>query len=229
VTDAPAAPLPARDAYRLWAPTYGAENPTTALDQTAVEQLTPPLVGKGLLDAGCGTGRRLPGAGPKGPRWTVGIDLVPEMLRRGKHRTPELRLAAADLRALPFDDRRFDAVWCRLAIGHVVELDRAYSELARVTRRGGCLIVTDFHPEATRAGHVRSFRDAEGTLHVIAHHLHEPLDHQHAAARAGLSFDTRLDLVVGPPVRAFYETAGLLDRYVQQRGLPLVLALRFAG
>jgi len=229
VSDPRVTPLPTRDGYRLWAPTYGAENPTTALDEAAARALTPPLAGQVLLDAGCGTGWRLPAPGATGPRRTVGIDLVPEMLRSGKGRTPKLRLAAADLGALPFADRLFDVVWCRLAIGYVSELDRAYKELARVTRRGGCVIVTDFHPVLARAGDVRSFRDAQGTVHVIEHHVHEPLDHQRAAARAGLSFDARLDLVVGPSVRGFYEAAGKLDRYERQLGLPVVLALRYTG
>ena len=89
--------------------------------------------------------------------------------------------------------------------------------------------MTDFHPVAARAGLLRSFRDALGTVHVIEHHVHEPLDHECAAADAGLSLDARLDLVVGPPVRAFYETAGRLEDYLEQRGLPLVLALRFTS
>jgi hypothetical protein len=64
---------------------------------------------------------------------------------------------------------------------------------------------------------------------LVEHHVHEPVDHQYAAARAGLSLDAQLDLAVGPAVRAFYEAAGLLDRYVQQQALPLVLALRLTG
>jgi len=229
MSEAPATPLPTRDGYRLWARTYEVENPTTVLDETAVHELTPPLAGKALLDAGCGTGRRLPAAGAEGLRRAVGIDLVREMLKQAQHRGAKLRLAAADLTALPFGDHMFDVVWCRLVIGHLRGLAPAYRELARVTGRGGCVIVTDFHPAAARAGHVRSFRDAEGTSHVIEHHVHGPVDHECAARHAGLSLEDRLDLAVGPAVRAFYESAGMLDRYVQQQGLPLVLALRFSG
>lgn len=229
MSEARATPLSAPEGYRLWAPRYEVENPTTVLDEAAVQRLTPPLAGKALLDAGCGTGRRLPLAGTDGPRRAVGIDFVPEMLQRGRRRAVELRLVAADLAALPFGAPLFEVVWCRLALGHVRELAPAYGELGRVTRPGGCVIVTDFHPAAARAGHVRSFRDAEGTLHVIEHHVHEPLDHERAAAHAGLSLDACLDFVVGPPVRAFYETTGMLEHYLQQRGLPLVLALRFTS
>jgi malonyl-CoA O-methyltransferase len=227
MTGTAATPLPARDGYRLWAPTYGDENPTTALDVAAVRTLTPTLTNRVVLDAGCGTACRLPVAGVNGPCAAVGIDLVPEMVRRGKERDPDLPLGVADVRALPFGDRLFDVVWCRLVIGYVAELGDVYHELARVTRPGGCVIVTDFHPVAARAGFIRTFRDAQGVVHVLENHAHDVPAHREAAVRAGLSFDVGLDQVVGPAVRPLYEAAGKLDRYEQQRGMPLVLALRF--
>lgn len=221
-------PLPARDAYRLWAPTYGTENPVTALDQVAIETLTPPLVGLSLLDAGCGTGRRLPDPVPEGPKFVVGIDLVREMLTAGRNQRPDTCLVAGDLEALPIARDTFDVVWCRLALGHLAAIAPAYRELARIARPGARLIVTDFHPAAVHAGYIRSFRDASGNRCVVEHHVHEPLDHEQAAAGTGLSLEARLDLCVGPEVRRFYENAEHRALYERQRGLPVVLALRFA-
>lgn len=51
--------LATRAAYRLWAETYDEENPLTTLDESAVRAFTPELQGLDLLDAACGTGRRL--------------------------------------------------------------------------------------------------------------------------------------------------------------------------
>ena len=48
-----------QDAYRLWAPTYAAETVVSFLDEELAVALSPALAGKRLLDAGCGTGRRL--------------------------------------------------------------------------------------------------------------------------------------------------------------------------
>lgn len=223
-----ATPLAARDGYRLWAATYGDENPTTALDDAAARKLTPPLTGVTMLDAGCGTGLRLPAVGTNGPGMAVGIDLVCAMVRRGRESDPHRSLAVADVTALPFGNQTFDVVWCRLVVGYVADLSRVYHELGRVTRTGGCVIVTDFHPAAARAGLERSFRDAQGVVHVLENHVHERDAHESAAARASLSLDVGLDETVGPTVRSFYEAAGMLDRYEQQCGLPLVLALRFA-
>ncbi len=223
-----ATPLPAREGYRLWAPTYGRETPVTALDQAAVETLCPSLAGRSLLDAGCGTGRRLPQPGPDGPRLAVGIDLVPEMLAAGLGRTSRgCLVAVGDLAALPIRERTFDIVWCRLAIGHIADLTAVYRQLAGVACPGAQIIISDFHPVAAAAGHLRSFRDGAGRLQVIQHYIHQPVEHERAAAGAGLSLKARLDLCVGPAVKPFYTDAGLLEQYERQQGMPVVLALRF--
>ncbi|HEX6939819.1 MAG TPA: class I SAM-dependent methyltransferase [Longimicrobiales bacterium] len=220
------APLPARDAYRLWAPSYDAENAVTRLEDRAVAALSPALAGRALLDAGCGTGRRLDRRA--GAVLAVGVDLVPAMLAAGRAARPDgPPLVAGDVIALPLRDGAFDVVWCRLVAGHLRELLPLYRELARVARPGAAVVVTDFHPAAARAGHVRTFRDAAGQVHAVEHYVHEPEDHEHAAAAAGLALDGRIDAAVGPEVREFYERAAALDRYEAQRGLPLVLALRF--
>ncbi|MFW6079228.1 MAG: class I SAM-dependent methyltransferase, partial [Gemmatimonadota bacterium] len=194
------------------------------------------------LDAACGTGRRVSGphatrhgrrASVSGsadlPGRAVGVDLVHAMLAAGRRARPDgPAVACADLRALPFADRRFDVVWCRLALGHLGTLGTAYRELGRVCRRGGCVVVSDFHPEAAKTGHTRTFRDARGRLREVEHFVHAAADHRAAARAAGLTLDDRVDASVGPEVRPIYERAKALDRYRIHRGLPLVLALRFS-
>jgi len=228
VTVDPGPLLPAAEAYRLWAATYDEENPVTALDQLAAVRLTPsPLPGR-LLDAACGTARRLVLPSGNGARASVGIDLVFEMLRAGRRHPGRPRTTAVgDAAALPVSDGAFDVAWCRLAAGHIPALAPLYREMARVLRPGGAAIVTDFHPEATRAGLARAFRDEAGTRRRVEHFLHEPAAHEGAAHSAGLLHDARLDLPIGGEVRPFFEAAGALDRFEQLQGLPLLLALRF--
>ncbi len=220
--------IPAREAYRSWAPVYDEENVVSALDQLAVSILTPHLDGLALLDAGCGTARRLVFADGAAPRRVAGIDLVFEMILQSRDDPRRTRvLAVGDIGTLPVATATFDVVWCRLAAGHIRDVDSVYRELSRATRSGGVLIVTDFHPDAVRHGHVRSYRDERGELRVVEHVVHEPADHDRAARRAGLDFDARVDLRIGPGVRDFYERAGAATRYERDRGLPLVLGLRY--
>lgn len=214
--------LSPRDGYRLWAPTYSAETVVTALEEQAVESFAIPVIGLRLLDAACGTGRRLRTADAG---VAVGIDLTPEMLPATHHAE---HYAAADVRALPFPDAEFDVVWCRLALGHVPDLATPYRELARVCRVGGNVVVTDFHPAAVAAGHRRTFRDCDGVVHEIEHYVHSLGEHERAADAAGLNAITHDDRTVGSSVRDFYERAGRMSAYEAQVGLPLVLGILFS-
>ena len=222
-------PLGTGPAYRLWAATYDMENPLTTMDSLAVRFFSHDIAGKSLLDAACGTARRL--VFPKGhaPKSACGVDLVFEMLAAG-HRDPARprTTASGDLRALPFGAERFDVVWCRLAAGHLLKIAPLYREFGRVLRKGGYAVVTDFHPDAIRRGHARAFRDASGATHVVDHVVHDADAHEAAAREAGLTFDAAGSLGVGMEVRPFYEHAKKLDRYTADQGLPLLLALRFS-
>lgn len=214
------------DAYRRWAPTYDQENVVTALDCEFVEQLSPSAVGLRLLDAGCGTGRRLVGTGAVS---AVGVEPCEEMLMAGRqaHRFgPEVQFFIGDVRSLPLPDASFDLVWHRLVIGHVADCRAAYRELGRVTVPGGRVIVTDFHPAACAAGMRRTFRDGEDLLEV-EHHVHVPDRHVAAAEAAGLRLVEMADGPIGPSVRGYFERAGKLPLYVKQCGMPVVLALSF--
>ncbi len=186
-----------------------------------VESLSVPVAGARLLDAACGTGRRLLGAKAQ---LAIGIDLTPEMIPN----TPrDEHYAAADVRALPFRAAEFDVVWCRLALGHVPQLAAPYRELSRVCRLSGHVVVTDFHAAAVAAGHRRTFRDGAGEVHEIEHYVHNRDSHERAAREAGLSVREATEGLVGPSVRDFYERAGRTSKYEAQLGLPLVLGLVF--
>jgi malonyl-CoA O-methyltransferase len=208
--------LSAREAYRLWAPTYG-ENAVTFLENQLVTALGPSVAGRHLLDVGCGTGMR---SGAADAAFVVGLDLSADMLARATG--PR---AVADVRALPMAKAAFDIVWCRLMIGYVRDLSAAYAELARVCRPRGAVVVTDFHPDAAAAGHRQTVRDPDGVRHEIEHYVHTPAAHLAAATRAGLRLARHQHGAVGPAVESFYVDADRLDLYHEHMGLRIVLAL----
>jgi malonyl-CoA O-methyltransferase len=219
--------LAARDAYRLWAPSYDVENPVTVLSRSATDRLTPNLAGLALLDVGCGRETPLPHGNPRGPRLVVGVDLVFEMLVADRSGTGRRLAAVGDMRALPLTAGAFDVAWCRLAIGHAPDPVSVYQEIARVVRPGAPVMVTDFHPEAVRAGHLRGFPREDGTFQAVEHYVHDPSQHAHAAAFSALKLDTQLDCRIGPDVKPFYERAGMDEQYAEHQGIAVVLALRF--
>jgi malonyl-CoA O-methyltransferase len=218
--------LAVREAYREWAPSYSDETVISWLENELVSDMTPPLDGLRLLDAGCGTGRRIEAA-PAATR--VGFDVSPEMLAAGiggEAPCPEVQTLVGDVRDIPLQSRSFDLVWCRLVLGHLPTIGAAYSELARVADHGATVIVSDFHPAAVEAGHRRTFSTGSELIEV-EHYVHHVADHLTAARDVGLELTDRRDALIGEDVRSFYERAGKHAAYRDHVGLPVVLALAF--
>ena len=214
--------LDVSEGYRIWAPAYSEETAISFLEDGLVRQMTPPLKGVRLLDAGCGTGRRLHGTCAA---FAVGLEPSREMIAAGRA-DKDIQIVTGDVRDMPFASRSFDVVWCRLVLGHLPAIDQAYRELARVAEHGATLIVTDFHPAAVAAGHCRSFR-VGGEILQLEHYVHADEDHIEAAQEAGFTIDEIRDAAIGNDVRPFYQSAQKLDVYPDHLGLPVVLALSF--
>jgi len=154
-----------------------------------LERLLPELGGREVLDLGCGKGRIAAVAAAAGASRVVAADLSLAMLTGGKAEDGIRRLASA-LPALPFRPASFDVVVCALVLGHVADLGAALAAIAAVLRRGGWLVLSDFHPEATRRGWERTFADPDsGRSFAIEHHLHLLSDYRAACRDRGLRLE----------------------------------------
>jgi malonyl-CoA O-methyltransferase len=174
-------------AYSLWAKTYPPRphNPLMELEQQTVYSLLPEVKGLTVLDAGCGTGRYLQALERRGA-FAIGMDLSAAMLAHARGLSH--RVAQADLRAMPFDDRTIDMVVCGLALGDIAELELALHEIARVLRPGGSVIYSVVHPAGESAGWSRTF-ESDGRQVAIDGFWHTLDHHRRACAAAGLTID----------------------------------------
>jgi SAM-dependent methyltransferase len=98
--------------------------------------------GRTVLDLGCGQGEftaALVGAGFA----ATGADVSARAVERARRRHPGLEFIQVPIDdALPFGEASFDAVWAGEVIEHVADTARWLSEVRRVLRRGGRLVLT---------------------------------------------------------------------------------------
>jgi ubiquinone/menaquinone biosynthesis C-methylase UbiE len=98
-----------------------------------------------VLEVAIGTALNL----PHYPQETVvtGLDLSPEMLAIARDRARDLRreveLREGNAHDLPFPDESFNAVVCTYSLCNIPDPQRAVSEMKRVLRPGGKLILVD--------------------------------------------------------------------------------------
>lgn len=104
-----------------------------------------------VLDAGCGEGWFAAALARAGAE-VVALDAAAEAVRRTLARHPGLDARVADCEAgLPLADASFDAVWAGETIEHVADTAGCLSELRRVLRSGGSLLLsTPGHGPLTR-------------------------------------------------------------------------------
>lgn len=107
-----------------------------------------------LLDLCSGTGDLALAAvrGSKAKTW-ISADFCPEMLAgsRGKKNADQLVLSAADAMNLPFQDGCVDAVTVGFGVRNFADVRRGLTEIKRVLRSGGQLMVLEFYRDDPNA------------------------------------------------------------------------------
>ncbi len=137
-----------RDYFESRAPTWN-EGMPDHLDE-ALRQMIAPFAGiigsaQAVLEIGTGTGALIPHLNHCAPGVKViSIDLAHGMLRQARQRCPTGWLAEADVHYLPFASGArspFDVIVCHNSFPHFADRQRALSEMQRVLRPGGQLLI----------------------------------------------------------------------------------------
>jgi len=160
------------------------ELPHPGITRGRLIEILEPRAGERVLEVGPGTGYytfemagRLDGG--QVDLFDIQQEMLDHVMREANRRgVTNVQPALGDAQALPYSDDSFDAVVLITVLGEIPDQDRALSEIARVLRPGGRLIVGEmlFDPHVVTSGKLRE-----------------------RGARAGLSFVRR----VGSPLAFF--------------------------
>jgi ubiquinone/menaquinone biosynthesis C-methylase UbiE len=200
--------VPCAEGHRIWSATYdGDANPVLALDSRALRERLGTLTALRVIDVACGTGRWMMEAHAQGAD-VAGIDSSWEMLAVAA-RKPALagRLILGQAGQLPFGAGAADLALCSMAINYFPSVHGALTEMARVVRRGGRVVVSDLHPDAIAAGWKRSFRSA-GSSYEIDHQTFSIQQMNDAAKNSSLKPSWQCGVCFDHPERAIFQRLG---------------------
>lgn len=145
-----------------------------------------------ILETGCGTGAITAGLHAYTVAQVSGIDINLPHLELASQHDPDSQFAGANVGALPFRDNQFDFVLCHFFLLWLNEPGAGLSEMLRVTRPGGVILIL---AEPDYGGRM----DAPVELEEIGRMQAAALSHQGADPR------------MGRKVAGLLATAGLRD------------------
>ena len=199
---------------RRYAEEIAAELAVKPVDR-ALYALFAELVGSGTVgDVGCGPGHvtgHLTGLGLR----PVGVDISPGMVEVARERYPELDFTVGTFAELPVPDGSWAGAVVPYSVIHVPPPERpaAWTELARVVRPGGWLLVA-FHIEAAEQPVGSTYHAREWWGHDVDLEFHYLDPAQVAAELADAGFDVivRTDREPWPDVEYQSRRSYLLAR-----------------
>jgi len=118
-----------------------------AAHDTFFSEMTPYLKdAAGILDVGCGTGKLSLKLHKFNPRMRVhGVDLSDDMIGKARAKVTDnsIEFKVGDVEHLPYEADTFDVITCSHSFHHYPNQKKALSEMHRVLKDGGRVMVVD--------------------------------------------------------------------------------------
>jgi ubiquinone/menaquinone biosynthesis C-methylase UbiE len=138
------------------------------------------LVGRRVLEIGCGRGVGVEILLGRGAVAVVGLDLDPRMVARARRRLQRYgdraRVLVGDASALALPDATFDAVVDYGILHHVPDWRRALDEIVRVLKPGGVFYFEDLFKAIVAAPVIRSLLTHPQATQFTAREFREGLE-----------------------------------------------------
>lgn len=212
------------EGYDKWALTYDKDsNPLIKVEEKITSDLMGNVKGQRVLDLGCGTGRYCALLAEQGAS-VVGIDPSPVMIEEARKKVNErcqFELHQGTLGDIQFPDEHFDLIVSALTFSHIPELEPVFKEMVRILKKGGRIVISDFHPYWPVFGHgYTEFFDEQGQEYRITNYPHLFEEYFTISRKFGLRIeDIREPLIDDRLIKDF----PALKNY---RDIPLALILK---
>jgi len=182
--DEPEAARLKRETARRYGLLWSQSGPRKAPESYHYDQVRP-LLPEGhlqgrVLEAGCGDGSDTLRIVQFARGSVVAVDLSPDAVWQTRRRTAgfsNVRVAQADLEALPFGENLFDCVYSYGVLHHIPQPEKGFRELVRVLKPGGLLAIYLYEDFGNRTALERALLNGVNrlralTLRLPARHLY---------------------------------------------------------
>jgi ubiquinone/menaquinone biosynthesis C-methylase UbiE len=218
-------------AYDLWSATYDHQPGNLIMDMDAelfsrfISGLD--LRGKVVVDVGCGTGRHWPGILDQAPASLTGYDVSEGMLQCLREKFPDAGTEKiGEDGQLPLRGPSVDLLLSTLALGHIAGVEPALRTWSSAVKKGGYLLLTDFHPAALMRGAKRMFPYKKQSINVRSY-VHPMETIERIAGENGLIIVKRDERRIDDSVKHYFVPVEARAAFEKQKGLPLVFGYLF--
>jgi len=217
--------VPTNIGYNRWSELYDNEdNPLVLLEQKYITPLIGNVAGLQVADIGCGTGRHTIPLAAVGAKVTA-LDFSEGMLERARAKTgaDAVKFIRHDLtQSFPLESGAFDRVLCCLVLDHIADLKGFFSELKRICKPTGFIVLSSMHPAMMLRGvQARFIEPASGRRIYPKSEPNQISDYVMAAVQNDLQIEHIGEHAVDSQLAAASPRAG---KYL---GWPLLLLMRF--
>ncbi|MEP6747762.1 MAG: class I SAM-dependent methyltransferase [Bacteroidota bacterium] len=220
---------PASEAYDAWSASYDCQPGNLMLDldkivfTDLIKNVT--LENKRVADVGCGTGRHWEKLYSKQPNLVIGFDVSEGMLLQLARKFPAAITKHITNNLLEMVPNTFvDCLVSTLTIAHIKNIQEAIGAWSRITKDGGDLIITDFHPAILSKGGKRSFKH-EGKSMAVTNYVHSLPKVKKAFAKHGFAVIKQEEKYVNEEVKHYYAAQNALHVYERYKNMPVIYGL----
>jgi ubiquinone/menaquinone biosynthesis C-methylase UbiE len=121
-------------------------------------------------------------------------------------------------------DNYYDVIISTLTIAHIENASEAISAWSRILKKGGDIIITDFHPALLAHGGRRTF-NVDQHRFAVTNFVHSVNEINNLLRSADLFIINKIEKRIDESVKHYYQKQNALDIFNKFKGEPVIYGL----